>query len=73
MVQYVFGNDLHDLKFGYVNNDDPFGLTRNLTFDTGELTEAKCFETKFSQLFLSKISSDSLTLVSEGFALVYCV
>lgn len=61
LVQFVFGSDLHDLKFGYVINDEPFNST---AFANETLNKANCFNSKFSHLFLSKISSDALILVS---------
>lgn len=64
LVQFVFGSDLHDLKFGYVINDEPFNST---AFANETLNKANCFNSKFSHLFLSKISSDALLLVSTDF------
>lgn len=61
LVQFVFGSQLHDMKFGYVNNDYPFtNLSSIADFND---SRANCYESKFSHLFLSRIPSDSLTLV----------
>ncbi|CAL8109728.1 unnamed protein product [Orchesella dallaii] len=57
LIQIVFGTDLHDLRFGIVDYD---GSLINASFND---IKASCLETKFSQLFLSKIPSGSLTLI----------
>lgn len=62
LVQFVFGSDLHDLKFGYVINGEPFA---NLSvIDSANITNSKprCFDSKFSHLFLNKIPKDALIL-----------
>lgn len=63
LVQFVFGSDLHDLKFGYVINDEPFSDLSSFANASVNLNNASCFESKFSHLFLNKISSDALILV----------
>ncbi|ODM97678.1 ABC transporter G family member 23 [Orchesella cincta] len=57
LVQIVFGTKLHDLKFGIVDYDGSF---HNVSFQD---VQANCLESKFGQLYLSKISSGSLTLI----------